>query len=116
MIYDDGFSMDDNLRVTKCPRCENKQFDDAAEYCRICGTPLFNMCEGQEEWDDFGNLVDRNYHKNHGNARFCEKCGRPTEFFRLKLLRPYNEVMDKYQNQYSERCPLNNNDSGELPF
>ena len=28
MIYNDGFQMDDNLRVTKCPKCGNEQFDD----------------------------------------------------------------------------------------
>ena len=116
MIYNDGFQMDDNLRVTKCPKCENEQFDNNAEYCRICGTPLFNICEGQDERDTFGNFIERTYHKNYGNSRFCERCGEPTRYFKLKFLRPYNEVEEEYKKQYSEFDSLNDSDSDELPF
>lgn len=115
MKYDDGFPMDDNLRVTKCPRCENEQFDNDAEYCRICGAPLFNICEGYRQQDSFGNVYDLEYHKNYGNSRFCEKCGKPTEYFRLKFLRPFNEVSEHYIKKYPELIAENNDDS-ELPF
>lgn len=116
MKYNDGFRMDDDLRVTKCPRCENEQFDADAEYCRICGAPLFNMCEGQEERDNFGNVYDYSYHKNYGNSRFCEKCGKPTEYFRLRFLRPFDEVTEQYIAQYSGLHNDNNEESDDLPF
>lgn len=116
MIYNDGFQMDDNLRVTRCPKCGNEQFDDDAEYCRICGTPLFNICEGQEEWDNYGNVIDRTYHRNYGNSRFCERCGKPTGYFKLKLLRPYDEVEEQYKKQYSEIHSLDDIDTDDLPF
>lgn len=103
MIYNDGFSMDENLRVKECPKCGNEEISDDAEYCRICGTNLFNTCDGQEIYDYDGIFIRIEKHPNHGNARYCEKCGKPTAFFNAKFLRPYNEIRPDYVQQYLYR-------------
>ena len=38
MIYNDGFSMDENLRVTQCPKCGNEQFSEDASW--LMAVPL----------------------------------------------------------------------------
>ena len=91
MIYNDGFTMDENIRVTKCPQCGNEEFSSEAIYCRICGSTLYNSCEGEDIYDYNGNFDHRKVHNNPGNARFCETCGKPTSFFTLKYLKPFNE-------------------------
>ena len=124
MIYSDGYPMDSNLRLTRCPRCNNEEFSENATHCRICGFALFNNCEGDPEEDNFGNFIGLTYHKNPGNARFCEFCGRPTYFFSEKVLRPFSEVLadssDKYLLQnpnavYEDETPLDDNNES-LPF
>ncbi|WIF95096.1 hypothetical protein [Caminicella sporogenes] len=89
MYYKDGYSMDENLRVIKCPRCGNEEFSSEAVYCRICGTMLFNYCQG--EWNDYRQEWSWE-HKNPGNARFCEICGKPTYFGMEKLLLDWEDV------------------------
>lgn len=119
MMYDDGFPMDDNLRVTECPRCKNSQFSTEADFCRICGTSLYNLCEGEEIYDYNGNYENTQYHKNPGNARFCEKCGKPTQFFKEKFLRQFNEVNKQYAQQYFTENPNSTSSDVEyddLPF
>lgn len=108
MIYNDGFPMNEDKRVTICPQCKNEQFSDNAEYCRICSTPLFNLCEGQDEWDEYGNNINTQYHRNLGNARYCEICGKATMYFKMKLLRPYTMVLEDYQE--------NDSDTDNYPF
>ena len=54
-------------RVRYCPTCLNHDFDDDADYCKICGQPLYNKC------------------RNCGNILriiecFCPQCGEDTEF------------------------------------
>lgn len=105
MIYDDGFPMDENLRVTQCPKCGNEQFSKDAEHCRICGTSLFNFCEGEDIFDYNGNFDYHDVHKNCGNARFCEKCGRPTCFFQQKFLFPYDELRDEHVERFLKARP-----------
>lgn len=105
MIYKDGYPMDSNLRVTACPLCRNEEFSDDAEFCRIYGTGLYNNCEGQRIYDDFGNYEDFVVHKNPGNARFCEKCGAPIAFAKANFLRTYLEVRDEYLSQYTSENP-----------
>lgn len=91
MIYNDGFTMDENNRVTECPQCGNEEFSSEAIFCRICGSVLYNSCEGEDIYDFNGNFDHKEVHNNPGNARFCETCGKPTSFFKLKYLKPFTE-------------------------
>lgn len=116
MMYDDGFPMDDNLRVTECPRCKNSQFSTEANFCRICGTSLYNLCEGEEVYDYNDVYQGMEQHRNPGNARFCEKCGKPTSFLKEKFLLPFNEVNERYAKQYFTENPSNSEDEDDLPF
>jgi hypothetical protein len=77
------------MRVVKCPLCGNEEFSVTAVHCRICGTMLFNLCEG--EWD-YPSRRCYNRHINPGNARFCEECGKPTYFNSEKFLEPWEKV------------------------
>lgn len=54
-------------RVRYCPTCLNHDFDDDADYCNICGQPLYSRC------------------KNCGitlkiNECFCTQCGEKSAF------------------------------------
>ena len=75
-----GVELDDNLRVVECPVCKNTEFSSDVEYCRICGTLLFNRCVG---------IVP---HDNPGNARYCETCGEKTYFLKAAILEPWHKV------------------------
>lgn len=94
MRYTDGFELDENYRVKICPRCENEEFSPDAIYCRICGAMLFNRCKGK--WDDY-NQEWCWEHENPGNARFCEKCGKPTYFSIEKFLLDWKEAKAKLE-------------------
>lgn len=83
-----GIDLDDNNRVIQCPVCKNTEFSDDVDYCRICGTKLFNRCEGT--WNEFDNYLMT--HDNPGNARFCETCGKPTSFLKENILEPWHKA------------------------
>lgn len=105
ILYDDGVHMDKELRMRVCPRCDNGQFSEGANFCRICGMPTQNMCEGEPEYDYNGNLVGDGKHPCDGNARFCEVCGKPTEYFKRKMLKPYEDVRETYVADFIRRNP-----------
>ena len=106
MIYRDGYETDSNLRFVRCPRCGNEEYSEDALYCRICGFSAYNECEGSTECDNFGNV---NVHRNVGNARYCEYCGKPTMLLNEKLLRPYTEVQAEQEDPFpfDEELPFN---------
>ena len=54
-------------KVRYCPTCLNHDFDETAEYCSICGQPLFSKC------DDCGSYLKI-------NECFCPKCGSESPF------------------------------------
>ena len=97
MIYADGVNFDQKTnRVKICPRCFNQQFSSAARYCRICGTELYNICIGDPAEEGYENDPNRiNQHSNPSNARYCETCGKPTEFFLKGILPKYEEYQMK---------------------
>lgn len=103
MIYDDGVQVDENMRVVECPRCENEVFSTNAGHCKICGISLYNVCEGEPEFDSNGYQIDTIYHHNPGDARFCESCGRPTTFNKTAILKPWDVVREQAfsQQQYN---------------
>lgn len=86
MNYTDGAPMDNSWRVRYCPRCQNQEIDSDAEYCQICGLPLFNTCIGDIQRD----IPE---HRNKSNARYCKICGLPTIYFQQNILRPYSEIL-----------------------
>jgi len=92
MKYNDGYKVDDNMRVIECPKCENEIFSGDAVYCKLCGTRLFNECEGEPEYNYNGELIDTHYHKNLGDARYCETCGQPTCFLKEGFLKSWEEA------------------------
>lgn len=121
MIYDDGVQVDNQMRVTQCPRCENEVFGQQAEHCKICGLTLYNLCEG-EYMNDYGH-EEVVQHRNPGDARFCETCGKPTEFYKEQILQPWEVVqksaMDFQQTNQQNIVPFNsanNNEIVEDPF
>jgi len=91
--YNDGVPFDENtMRIEQCPRCHNRVFSSDAQYCRICGLSLYNLCDGGEE-DDEGRVWynEERRHSKPSNARFCERCGRPTYFFENGILCEYTK-------------------------
>ena len=110
MIYNDGFATDNNLRFVSCPRCGNEEYSEKAQYCRLCGLSAYNECDGSQDYDDFGNVIGFSVHKNIGNARYCEFCGKPTKLFKEKLLKPYTEVQTEPNEDpfpFDEALPFN---------
>lgn len=104
MIYNDGFKMNNSGRVIVCPKCGNEEFQKNTDFCRICGTMVYNKCEG--EWDSTNEMLIT--HNNPGNARYCETCGKPTYFYEQKLLSPWTE----YIGEEAQCCmePLSDDD------
>ena len=97
MVYSDGVPYDKTtMKVKKCPRCGNEEFSDSSDYCRICGTNLFNLCEGEPSYNQKNGeyIGPSNQHKNPSNARFCEKCGKPTVYYKTKILKDFVAVLN----------------------
>lgn len=86
--YNDGVPFDEEtMRIEQCPRCHNRVFGKNAQFCRICGLNLCNLCDGGVK-DEHGEIwySEERQHPNPSNARFCETCGRPTYFFNNGIL------------------------------
>ena len=98
--YTDGVDYNENtLRVNVCPVCGNDEFGSNAEYCRICGTNLYNKCEGEADQDINGNIIYLNQHANPSNARYCEICGKPTYFSQRKILPTYQVYLQRQEEE-----------------
>ena len=97
MKYGDGVNYDHKTnRVKICPKCFNTEFSENAAYCRICGTHLYNLCIGDPATDGYPDDPERvNQHANPSNARYCEICGKPTEFFVKGILPKYEDYQMK---------------------
>lgn len=107
MQYNDGVEYDEeSLRVKKCPVCNNEEFSEEAEFCRICGTNLYNKCEGEEQDSGFSGIFYNNQHSNPSNARFCEICGKPTYFLLQNILTDYKSYLQKTDAQFEKDMAL----------
>jgi len=75
-------------RFTECPQCGNRSFSTHALFCKLCGLYLYNRCSNLVSNDpkDACNEI------NPGDARYCEKCGRPTVLTRLGFLKSWGEI------------------------
>ena len=114
MTYQDGVAYDkETMRVKICPVCKNEEFSNDAEFCRICGTGLYNRCEGITTKDS----ANRHMHINPSNARFCETCGKETYFYKTGILGSYKQYQGGCLSVDSE--PSHTSDfitDEELPF
>lgn len=76
MMYS-GVKTNESLMFLKCPVCGNDQFSHEAEFCRVCGSAIYNFCK--DHYDETGYKKSNGCGRpNPGNARFCEYCGNPT--------------------------------------
>jgi Zn-dependent peptidase ImmA (M78 family) len=108
VYYSDGVETDENLRVTICPICENEEISEKAEFCRICGITLYNMCDGHRYEDENGDFLEVGYHKNSSNSRFCETCGEPTTYYKKSVLCDYTD--------FGKATDNSDDSDDELPF
>lgn len=109
MIYNDGVNMDEEGKVLECPRCNNEEFSQDAEHCRICGLSTSNKCEGYYDEEYGGHFVS---HDNPSNARFCETCGKPTAFFNEEILKPWEIAKQELETEDEVAVSLDD----DLPF
>lgn len=70
--YYEPIFTDEKNRVHFCPKCKNHFFSEDAEYCSICGTPLYNRCLNEDK------ILE-------GDKRYCPNCGSNTLFNELNL-------------------------------
>jgi hypothetical protein len=52
-----------------CPVCGVEDYSEEAEFCKICGTPLFNACTHDPA------------HLNYPESKYCYICGNTTAFY-----------------------------------
>jgi Zn-dependent peptidase ImmA (M78 family)/ribosomal protein L37E len=115
MLYEDGVDFDEStMKVKICPRCGNEEFSENAEFCRICGTNLYNDCEGIHTQDFNGYEEVGEIHHNPSNARYCETCGAKTRFFIDGILCDHSEYNKKYTNESNSGFNFPVDD--EIPF
>lgn len=82
--YYEPILTDKKNRVVFCPKCKNHCFSKEAEYCSICGTPLYNRCLNEDK------ILD-------GTKRYCPDCKSNTLFnelnlFDLKCIEPKDTI------------------------
>lgn len=110
MIYESDIEYDpDTFKVKECPRCHNEIFSENADYCRICGLELINVCIPEPvEWPN-GDYGRPDPHENPPDARYCEQCGALTVYYgKHELLRSYEDVMNDMEG--------NDEEEGVIPF
>ena len=88
ITYLSAIPMDHYKRVTRCPRCYKDLLRCSGGCCPVCRLSIFNFCSGYTD-EAADNLCD---HANPANARYCEMCGRPTDYFLKGLMKPWEEV------------------------
>lgn len=77
-----------------CPVCENEDFSEDSLHCKICGTNLYNDCDGVHYQDYNGYEQIGDIHHNPSNARYCETCGAKTQYFKNGILCDYKNYKE----------------------
>ncbi|MFW5437081.1 hypothetical protein [Paenibacillus apiarius] len=90
----DGYTVDENGRALRCPRCENEEITDGT-YCKICGTHTVNRCTNRYFDNMDGEEVINCSAIAEGNARYCVHCGHETTFYKNKLLNDWKTAKQK---------------------
>ena len=80
------------LRVNTCPKCLYKKHLPDAAFCIMCGTDLYNRCDGSNEQHEA--------HTNPPHARFCRCCGRPTSY--SVFLPAFTEMIAEKRDQFNK--------------
>ena len=80
-IFYPGIAVNQNKRVVKCPECENITFSKEAQFCKICGTRTYNVCEGIYKTNTPRAVSDCYLNPTDGNARYCSDCSSKTTFY-----------------------------------
>ncbi len=94
--------MDQYKRTLICPSCNRDLSNITGERCHKCGTYIFNFCSDFFHQDD----GDCSY-ANHGNARYCEMCGKPTYYFEKGHIRAWQDALySEFQNAVAEEQSL----------
>lgn len=113
--------LDDEMRVKQCPRCENEEV--SGNYCKVCGTYLFNVCTGIEPNTNYDNRYTRWDQVKQGcdelldgNARFCPSCGATSSFFEEGLLTRWDAVTTENNQLVSTDGTAIDISDDELPF
>lgn len=84
----ESIPIDDSTgRLVKCLKCENEEIDGNANFCKICGTEILNICTN----DNCKSICS-------GNARFCVKCGSETSFYKNKILKSWSDIKGSVDN------------------
>ena len=86
IFYPQIIKLDMFKRVLSCPVC-NSTSVIAGDHCGGCGTYIFNYCSSHFEHK----ITDNCLFANMGNSRYCEMCGKPTYYYRLGLLRSWDD-------------------------
>ena len=86
ILYPQEIILDILKRVLSCPVC-NSTITSTGDRCGRCGTYIFNYCSSHSE----NNIADNCSFANMGNSRYCEMCGKPTYYYLLGLLRPWDD-------------------------
>jgi DNA-directed RNA polymerase subunit RPC12/RpoP len=85
-VYPDEIKLDHYKRVIVCPACGSKRFQ--GNQCSKCGAYIFNYCM------DFIKKASECGHANLGNSRFCEMCGKPTYYFSMGVIKPWEDYVN----------------------
>lgn len=101
MKYTSNIEIDENKKAKICPKCGNEEIKEG-NYCSICGLYLINKCTNYEE-DTFGNVISECDNVCEANARYCDKCGNKTLFFREGLLPSYTKYLLPLENEIQKK-------------
>jgi Zn-dependent peptidase ImmA (M78 family) len=87
IYYPDEIPMDAFKRVLVCPTCNKKIHHTAGLYCPFCSTGIFNFCI-----DFFSSSGDGCSYANPAYARFCEMCGKATDYNKKRFFCDWQEI------------------------
>lgn len=99
MIYNDGYTLDENGKALKCPICGNTETRSDGEYCKICGTYLINKCSQTTGYTTLNGFIEPCGKIASNNARYCEYCGSETTFYKRNLLKNWKEAKIEIENK-----------------
>lgn len=92
--YQEEYENDSEWKMIRCPVCHKTTESDYGTNCPACDTPLFNECRESSLIRKIFLRKRSTIHKNAGNARYCETCGKETLFYQSLYLQDYEDCPD----------------------